>query len=579
LGSLLDFISQETNIPVTQLLLYEYDAIFLENLIRRNDFELIPIPKQCLSKTFSDYTNNFKKNFLFLYINTLDSYKILKEKVTCEEYYLNNKLDKPIHVSKELNMYTFNQSNMAIDSEIFLTDHVKILFIKEYNRALKCFEIKNIQCINFEYYRVNFIIFIEYLQTLIGYRCESFYVESSCLLNNKDSEEAIKPVVITQYNINSLFLKSNAIILIPENVDDLFSKIETLTSEIFVDMFLFNKQIFLLNKLKINFKTCSDETLLKKSILDKIVEGNLFQKIFHTDNNYYLDFKKNFTPADFINKSSFTTDYIDLLPDRDSNQRYHSIYKDYPVFKYLNFNDMRIDFNLNLYPKQISPDVNFEEIAVYDKDNNKLYTISSILARRCKKAKECIDYIYEVALANSELNAAVYDKRNYYFILQHPKIPYIYQLLIDNNCELFTYEGKADIQYRLQPFSDDEIELFGNNNYFKLFIFFQTNSSHIYLDPIVLYVNRNEKLKDVKTMILDKMIRMNSILGLFENNILEDLENLLAIISSCLSFYQVRIHECKIKKEFNLHNKDIDTMENIYRDMRVYNLLVEINKI
>jgi hypothetical protein len=192
-------------------------------------------------------------------------------------------------------------------------------------------------------------------------------------------------------------------------------------------------------------------------------------------------------------------DYIDLLPDRDSNQRYNLIYKDYPVFKFINFNEMRLDCNLNLYPKQLSPDINFQEIVVLDKLNNPLYTISSIFPKKYRKAKECIEFLYHMVLANSELNKDTLKQENYYFILQNPKVPYIYQLLIDNNCELFNYEGKADILYRLQPLADDDIALFNHNDYLKIFVFFQSNV-HTYIDPIVIYFNRYERLMDLKTV-------------------------------------------------------------------------------
>jgi hypothetical protein len=583
LGNFVEFISQETGIPMGQLLLYEYDAIFLENLIRRNDFELIPIPKQYLSKTFSEYTNNFKKNFLFLYINALDDYRILKPGTGVEEYYQGNKLDKLIHVSKDLNSFSFNKDNMIIDNGISYSGDLKILFLKVYNRESNMFEVRNIQCISFEYYRINFGTFLEFLQTLFGYKCENFYVESSCLLLDKDSEETISPILLTHYNITSLFNKSNSMILIPENLDDIDYKIETLTTDIYVDMHLYSKQLFLLNKLKLNFKYYNDESFIKKCILEKVIEGNLFHKIFNTELNYYLDIERNLQPlSTFINdRRNFTIDHVDLLPDRDSNQRYNSIYKDYPVFKYLNFNEMRIDFNINLYPKQVSPDINFEEISVYDKDNNKLYTLSSIFTRRCKKAKECIDYIYDVAIADNTINPDIWDRGNYYFILQHPKVPYIYQLLIDNNCELFSYEGKADIQYRLQPFSDEEVEYFGNNNYLKMFVFFQANGGSVYIDPLVMYIDRNERFRELKTMVLDKIMKIRKVLELFDigSDSMYDPENLTAIISSCLSFYQVKIHDCKIKKEVNLHGRDNESVDNIFKDVRVYNLLVEINKI
>jgi hypothetical protein len=100
---LLEFVAQETNIPINQLMLYVYDAIFNENLIRRNDFELIPISKQYLARTFSDYTNNFKKMFLFFYIYAPENSKILNTfPMDNEEFLLNNKIDKSIHISNKL---------------------------------------------------------------------------------------------------------------------------------------------------------------------------------------------------------------------------------------------------------------------------------------------------------------------------------------------------------------------------------------------------------------------------------------------------------------------------------------------
>jgi hypothetical protein len=85
----------------------------------------------------------------------------------------------------------------------------------------------------------------------------------------------------------------------------LLEKIEQMTTEIFVDIFLYNKQIPIINKLRINIKECNEEYILKKIILDKIIQDNLFSKIFKTDNNFYLDLDKRFMPlAEFIQNFS-----------------------------------------------------------------------------------------------------------------------------------------------------------------------------------------------------------------------------------------------------------------------------------
>jgi hypothetical protein len=58
------------------------------------------------------------------------------------------------------------------------------------------------------------------------------------------------------------------------------------------------------------------------------------------------------------------------------------------------------------------------------------------------------------------------------------------------------------------------------------------------------------------------MINMNKIVQLFDNILIDEpyFKNLSAIISSCLSYYQVKIHGCKIQKEINLHGKDNDSL-------------------
>lgn len=606
------FIHSETNIPLDFMKLYVYESgctaaeLFLK---QRSNYHLNLISVEDMSKYLSDFTNGNKNHLVsfFLYIDD-PRYKVFShlQYNTKEEYKIDEKM---VFISKDLNKLTFHKNeDYEEKKEInIFNNETKVVFLKEWISNANCFKITKVISLNVESFS-NYYNLEQYLNSAILHNTgrsnlrnassdanslndlnddKVFYVLERTSLKGTDddiysyddngiglvNDSANGNIVLNQNNYLSIFKCVSSLILIPifeRQKSLILEQLEEMYNTIYVDVFCDEKEVYIIKKLKINMHDLIEENQLKKMILDEIMNGKLYNQIIDTKDHYLIDTNRNLSKIDeeFLTKA-LTIDHIEIQTERDRGPKFALACKENFILKYLDQAECRLDFNMNIFPKQALSEAYFQEIILYDSDNNRLCQLSLILPKKVKKCREIIDYLYDLVLYNSEIyKGENFLPEDYFFILQHPKKHYIYQMLIDNNYDLLKYESKADfIEYRLQPFKEQDIDCFQNTDYFKIFVAFQyVSSTHLKIEPIVIYLDKSLKLFELKFYIADKLNKMKSTK---EINFDECL----------IKYYTAKIFDLKVHKDVNLQQyKEEETLETVFKDTRVYNVLIEIIK-
>ena len=199
---------------------------------------------------------------------------------------------------------------------------------------------------------------------------------------------------------------------------------------------------------------------------------------------------------------------------------------------------------------------------MYDINNNEICLISALIPKKMKKCCEVLDYLYDIL--QSKFGCG-YMKKNYYFILQSETHNFAYQIITDDNIDFKQYENKAkDIEYRLQPYLDSDINKMYNPEYKKVFITF--SETQYKFMPIISYFQKNEKFSKIKEEI-EQLISKNK---KYDSYIQE----------KCILEFQIHkaiIMNGKVLKDTNILIKSEDTIESLYKDFSgAINLYIEL---
>jgi ubiquitin C-terminal hydrolase len=504
---------------------------------------------------------------------------------------------------KELkNMYTNSDSNNKNNLKLDSTPQLKITKIFKINKN------------NFN----NFYDLENYLSEHILNEIENSLREKKFkiyfLIEKREGYKTAN-MTLTENNYLFNFTNTNSLVLIPyleapelkgcdiyPNYDLVLTKIDSLYNTVYLDIFSQDLQSYIIQKLKIDNINIHEDGM-RDLICNTIKEKRLYKNLIDLNNHYLLDQNKSLNLLTEIFLSNFISlENFDIPSERDKGPKFTQACKEIQILKFLNFSECRIDFNFSIYPKENLNDSYLQHLTIYDIDNNKICQLSIIFPKKIKKCKEMLEYIYNTVLTNKNIVREIFDYDQYFFILQNPKKNYIYQMLVDNNSELSKFEGKAEnLEFRLQPFSLNEIDNFFDSNHYKIFVSFNekfkleaegensnTNTllfsgvfNKVVLSPLVLFIKKNLTLFELKFTINERIKKMiSSEMGsekiqINNHQLISDFFEYLNI-----SYFTSKIKDNKVHKEVNLqHYKEEEVIENILKEGRVYNILVEISTI
>lgn len=597
-----------------------------------------------LFRKFDQLKNNYKEEWkiqnIFSEVETLEQSQ--------SHNVSNNQNEKIVFICKELNNLAFyNNENLHSQSfgkldcknssclnsypNLLNSENEILVFIKELKNIFSTsepnnkynikFDQNNIQLkitkifkINKNYFN-NFYEFENYISGHIQNDIENTLIEKkikiSFLLEKREGFKTPN-IVLTENNYLFNFSNTNSIVLIPflesqelegldiyPNIDLVLSKINSLYNSLYIDIFSQDLQSYIIQKLKINDININEDGL-RDLIWNTIKGKKIYKELIIMNSHYLFDQNKNLN----LITENFLSNYLsqqnfDILSERDKGPKFAQACKEIPILKFLNFSECRIDFNFSLCPKQNLNDSYLHHLTIYDIDNIKICHLSIIFPKKLKKSREIIEYMYNTVLINKNIVREIYDKDQYYFILQNPKKNYIYQMLVDNNSDLSKFEGKAEIlEYRLQPFPINEIEIFFDSNHYKIFVSFcekfkfetegETDNqlitrlfNKVVFNPFVIFIKKNQTLFELKFTINEKIKKVISRemqsekIQIIYDQIISDFFEYLNI-----SYFTSKIKDNKVHKEVNLqHFKEEEYIENILKDGRVYNILVDISMI
>ena len=405
---------------------------------------------------------------LYLHI-TDDRYKVFQNNSSFkEEYKIEDKLDKIAFISKCVNSLSFHNNNIISDDSFSMTDsnyysklngvytmeNIKLLFIKEYDPDTNLLQITKVIQFDSDLIKedVDFVILENQIASQLNKTNVkdkiNFLVEKTSF---KDPSNHNNNILLTQENILNILNKTNSLILIPYSnslTNIILEKVDDIYNNIYIDIYNQAKNVDVIRKLKINIKQAKEEIQIKRIILEKIKSDKLYDKIIDIKSidHYSIDVSKKLIKlTDEVLENMLTIDHLELIQERETNPKYAIAFKDIPINRYINTSECRIEFNLVLCPKNSLPDTYYQEISLYDEDNNRSCILSCVFPKKIKKCRDVIDYLSPLILNNaSSESGEQFEKEDYYFILQNPKTGYIYQMVYNNNNDFLQHADKIE---------------------------------------------------------------------------------------------------------------------------------------
>jgi ubiquitin C-terminal hydrolase len=151
-------------------------------------------------------------------------------------------------------------------------------------------------------------------------------------------------------------------------------------------------------------------------------------------------------------------------------------------------------------------------ITFFDIENNPICRLVTYVNTNADNA--CIDVVenlYEIAIRE------IYPKNtpsqdSFFFILQHTSSFFAYEIFTRRHDNLLKYiNNNLSIEYRLQPFTEEEYTSFTDIGYSKLFIAFCTRDYKPACDPMIIHVKKDSKVIDVKKYIFEKIEKIKKL--------------------------------------------------------------------
>ena len=567
---LLDFISQQTSIPTHSITLYDLvNGDSMQMILQRQDYDLIPIYD--LNTSINDYKVNNKRCIMVLFIYIKGNYKLYKEinlnSDFTEEMTYNMFPEKLIYFSKTMNQFSFNKNNIKSNTTVHNKNNIdinnqKIIFIKYYNSNNQTLDIVKVFDIDITVNELYNTILNE-----IKGKPISILIEKTSPLP-LDLKESSTEHFLTSTNCYNILSTVTSLILIPiyQSVptQEIILYLQDLNNTIYVDCYTsplnpLNRSV--IKKLKINLSTTTDEYMLKSLILNHLKEKRLLMKCINIKDNSSLTQQKHLTLEHyFLNhqkqllllkeqelKLRLTEDNIEFDIENDCCNT--KVNKEFKILNLLNITESRLLFKLTLYSHKTANDCYYQDFYLYDIHNNEQCVIGAMIPKKVRKCSDFIEYLIDSI--NQIPGYSGYTKHNLFFILQSSSRNFIYQLCVENAIELKSFENKAkDIEYRIQPFNDNEIEKFYSNKYKKVFVSFgKIRFGKIH--PMVMFVDKNECFANVKVQI-EEMIKNTKQYAMFEGIKFE--------------IFKASVINGKLLHDNIHHIKDEDTLNTLYNN-------------
>ena len=609
------FINKKTLIPKNEMILFDYEANDDFSILKRQQFKLKIIDN--LEITLAEYKIKYKKTFLMFFLYVREPFVAFTNlgtvKDLCEEYKVGNSSDEKksvIFISRTYNKFSFkinnneallklnnyynneNNVNISLNSNL---DDINIIILKEYDVMRKEYNMIKILDINIEDpYLYNKIIY-EYNNSNNTYKNNKtqnksiiyFLLENQYSISEGDyyyeDLEHNNEIIINENNIKDYLNKIKCLILIPifkeEEKNETIKFINDLNKVIYIDIncvkcFGEEKNAMLINqkmkKMRIKLKKELNEDELKYIIHQNLEEKQIIPKLCETTKIFFVDSNKKFN---VINEQylKFNTGYkINLLRSNTEKEEMIKLvgneYNDYQILKYFDLQNCRINLEINLYDNKILQDFYYQEFNIFDIDNNYISKLCILLPKKMKKTNEILEYLKSFLDENFRNNLGI---NNYLFLLQKKNHNYLYQIITNANIDLKIYESKfKDIEYRIQPYLNDDINKIYNSEYKKIFVTF---AEYNYFYPMIIYLRPDDNFKYIKYEMAKKLERMKGYQEMLKNNY---------SYNNRIEFYIYKGILSQDKMFPDKLIKDDDTILSIFRDTSgAYNLLISFIKI
>ena len=593
----IEFICKKTNIPKEEMLLFNYKGRQDFQILPSHNYDIIPIEDLDISLIEFKQKNNDTYITFFLYVR--EPFVVFMNsgsmKDLCEDYKIGNSDEKKsiIYIGRNYNKYSFKDNNLNNNNNHGINNisnnnnfnfsknrmeikKTRIIFIKEFDNERKELIFKKITDVNIDDKNIYFNIVNSYLHNN-KHQILYFILENSYMINENDN---FKFVIIDENNINNILQKMNSLILIPvyreEDKNKIIEYLIYLNKLIYIDIncvkcFGGEENILALNekmkKIKIVLEKSTSETDLKLIIHQNLNEKKLLEKLCGNLPIYYLDNCKtiNNINEDYL-KQHINNYAINILQSNEKDNVYKlcgNEYNEFQIFKYINVLKTRINVELNLYKNTDLQEFYYQEFNIFDINNNYVSKLNALIPKRTRKASEILDYLK--VFLNFYYGGKA-DTLHFFFLLQKKNYNYLYQIFTNNYSELKMYDARfRDIEYRLQPFTEEETMKIFSSEYKKIFISFAEYNN--YLSPLVMYFKLDNDYKFIKSEIAKKIVKMKGYQELMKNKI------------GKVEFYIYRGNFSQDKIYPDKQLKEDDTIQSILKDTNgACNLLISFIK-
>ena len=603
INDFISFINKKTLIPKNEMILFEYEANDDFSILKRQNFKIKLIDN--LEMTLAEYKIKNKKTFLMFFLYVREPFVVFTNlgtvKDLCEEYKVGNSSDEKksvIFISRTYNKFSFklNNNNGNISNYNNISNNFEgtnIIFLKEYDVIRKEYNMIKILDVNIEdNYLYNKILF-EYNNSNNIYKNNKnqnekilyFILENSYLISDDNNN----CIIINENNIKNYLAQIKCLILIPifkeEEKNETIKFISELNKIIYIDIncikcFGDEENAMLINqkmkKIRIELKKELDENELKNIIHQNLEEKLIISKLCEKIKIFYIDNNKNINiiNEEYLKNKNINnnTGYIiNLLKNNNEKDEMMKLigkeYNEYPIFKYFDLQNCRINLELNLYENYSLQDTYYQEFNIFDINNNYISKLCILIPKKIRKTNEVLEYIKY--FLDEFFKNNYYELNNYFFLLQKRNHNYLYQIITNANSDLKIYESKfKDIDYRIQPYLNEDINKIYNSEYKKIFITF---TEYNYFYPMIIYLKPEDNFKNIKNEMAKKIEKMKGYQEILKNNF---------SINNRIEFYIYKGILSQDKMFPDKLIKEDDTVASVFKDTSgAYNLLISFIKI
>ena len=303
------------------------------------------------------------------------------------------------------------------------------------------------------------------------------------------------------------------------NISFVFNYIHDLNQIIYIDInctkcFGGEENVLLLNqkmkKMRVKLDKNLKENELYSIIHKNFEEKQLLLKLCEKIKIFYIDNLKQIHIVDeeYLkqNNINYTINLLQNNYDKEEMIKLtKSEYSDFYILKYFDLPKCRINLELNLYNNNVLQEFYYQEFTIFDLYNNYSSKLNVLIPKKIRKSCEILEYLKSFLNYyfgnNLEIN-------NYFFLLQKKNHNYLYQIITNTNNDLKINESKVkDIQYRIQPFLNEEVNKIYNSEYKKIFITF---TEYNFFHPMVVYFKPEDTFGLVKKEMAMRIVKMKA---------------------------------------------------------------------